>query len=1288
MAAPDVMPDQGATTVRRLALVPILSIAFLYPSVASALGLGEIDMQSALNQRLDAEIPLRGVEADQVDDIIVTLASEKAFQNVGLRRPYSLTKLRFAVKHHSGGSYYVQVSSTDPIVEPFLSFLVEVDWPGGNLLREYTVLLDPPVFATEKSSGGGNASGGAAAPTAQSAGGSESVAASGVPGRIERKAEPAQQDTAGEKAAPKQEPEAAATQEKAAATGEAGGESAAGGTPEASGTSGQAKAVAAAPSGDFGDTPVFLQVEQKEEAADRQAERAAAQASTEKQKPAKTQAYETASQGAGTTSGSGGTGTGAPSKYGPVERGETLWNIATRMKQGDMTVQQMMLALLRYNPDAFVDGNVNRLKQGYVLRVPKAAEVRSLSAQQAVAQVREQNALWRQWRNAARSAGTRSAEARKSTASTASTSGSSGATEERSRLTIVGSNEGGASSDEAASATANSSKSASQQLKLVREQLESARMEKQDLADRVDGLEKTVNKMKQLITLRENQLAKLQDQLAKLQKGETAAGATAAASGAGTTGGETASNGGEASQKSATAGSSGTAEAPDENAGNGTDKAESGSATTTATESDTGTGNAGESGTAGAGAQQETSSASDSADNTGAAGDEDQASGAAKSSDETATASASGSSAGGSGASASTSSAAGNSDSAKTRPAPDRGVTTTRTQAPPKTWLDTITGTVDAMMGTVTGVLGGLAAGGAGALFAGPMSPGVLGVAVLLVLILVALLVARRRRQGAPEPEGADTIEDISFDELGTSEEADLGRMDEGSDVIAEEFDAGASSTRGEDAPAEDDFDLGSLDGAAGDAGDDDGPRDDTVAEADVYLAYGLHQQAEDLLRLALRESPGRSDYQEKLLETLYAAGNRDDFVAEAEKFRSTIEEPQDRSWQRVVAMGRELAPDHELFQDAVAPDVRPEELQRARPATADIELDAGDDNDGLDFAFEGDESGDGSSSAEEEDEFSRTVMLDSGDFDAFDGDGGLVAPEAEAPDEGDGGAGHGITQTAAGGEADEIEFDLGDFDELTASEERPEARQQTGNETAAGSDAPGAPREQDDALEFDLSDLDTGGGEDTGDSGEPETRPASRQDFDEGLDFDIDLGGEETGGGEEPAERTASGAPTSEDDDPEATTIASPDLDLGDLDLESDPLSGFEPGENTGESTAASDDETALGATGLDEIPGFGDADDTGESRPGARGNGETVNASSGDETAWAAVDFGDEGEADLGVGSDGEDDEFDTMLDLARAYIDMGDTESANNALEEVIAAGSDKQRHEAKGLLESVQ
>jgi pilus assembly protein FimV len=95
-----------------------------------------------------AQIELLSATPEELENLQVGLASQETFERYGLERPYYLQDLRFEiVKSGSSEGNYIRVTSATPITEPFLTFLVEAMWSRGRLLREYTVLLDPPTFA-------------------------------------------------------------------------------------------------------------------------------------------------------------------------------------------------------------------------------------------------------------------------------------------------------------------------------------------------------------------------------------------------------------------------------------------------------------------------------------------------------------------------------------------------------------------------------------------------------------------------------------------------------------------------------------------------------------------------------------------------------------------------------------------------------------------------------------------------------------------------------------------------------------------------------------------------------------------------------------------------------------------------------------------------------------------------------------------------------------------------------------------------------------------------------------
>ena len=144
----DVGVKRRMIMIQRLRLLLVTLFALYYGS-AFALGLGDIELKSALNQRFEAEIVLSNVGGLEQGEIITNLASQQDFDRVGVNRDYHLTDLRFNTRVREDGAHIVHITSSKPIIEPFLNFIVEAIWPAGRILREYIVLLDPPVFSSE-----------------------------------------------------------------------------------------------------------------------------------------------------------------------------------------------------------------------------------------------------------------------------------------------------------------------------------------------------------------------------------------------------------------------------------------------------------------------------------------------------------------------------------------------------------------------------------------------------------------------------------------------------------------------------------------------------------------------------------------------------------------------------------------------------------------------------------------------------------------------------------------------------------------------------------------------------------------------------------------------------------------------------------------------------------------------------------------------------------------------------------------------------------------------------------
>ena len=129
-------------TFTSLAVMGALGI--LAPMQANAFGLGSIELSSALNEPFRAEIPVTALKDDEIGNLKVQLASREEFERAGIIHNFLLTNLKFEIVDAANKETKVVITSTQPVKEPFIDFLVTATTGNGRLIREYTVLLDPP----------------------------------------------------------------------------------------------------------------------------------------------------------------------------------------------------------------------------------------------------------------------------------------------------------------------------------------------------------------------------------------------------------------------------------------------------------------------------------------------------------------------------------------------------------------------------------------------------------------------------------------------------------------------------------------------------------------------------------------------------------------------------------------------------------------------------------------------------------------------------------------------------------------------------------------------------------------------------------------------------------------------------------------------------------------------------------------------------------------------------------------------------------------------------------------
>jgi len=125
---------------KAIAALCLLNSANLY-----ALGVGEIETHSALNQVLRAKIPLLSSKNEDPSNVRIGIASREVFKKSGIERPHYLTEIKFTPVLSKNGDISIEVLSNSTIKEPFVNFILEIEWPQGRTLKEFTILLDPPV---------------------------------------------------------------------------------------------------------------------------------------------------------------------------------------------------------------------------------------------------------------------------------------------------------------------------------------------------------------------------------------------------------------------------------------------------------------------------------------------------------------------------------------------------------------------------------------------------------------------------------------------------------------------------------------------------------------------------------------------------------------------------------------------------------------------------------------------------------------------------------------------------------------------------------------------------------------------------------------------------------------------------------------------------------------------------------------------------------------------------------------------------------------------------------------
>lgn len=848
--------DIRGIAVNKQALSLAVFIAGAYPAASNALGLGDIESSSHLNQPLRAKIELlSGVPAD-ASQIKVRLAPPDVFNRVGVARPEFLDNLQFTPTIQ-GGKPVILITSSTPIQEPFVNFLLEVSWPQGQLLKEYTVMLDPPVMMQP-----GNT----------------------VAGEATVRAEPKATGTVRRPAAPTQ---------PSAATDNAGN--------------------------------------------------AGGQAVAEPARPAVPQGSRTYR----------------------VRPGDTLFRVASRLQRPGISNDQMMMALFRANPNAFIDGNLNSLRSGVTLKAPSAPEVAKLSRDQARRQIRQHNADWRELRQslAKNTVPQKATTPVAPTASTPAKTPANAASDKR--LEVLGAKSGDAIAKDAAVASSNAKLAdLEKQLSLVRESMTARQKENDELKSRVTDLESMLNKKNRLIALRNDQLASLQKQLSDNgitvppladmnENGDVVAGkpstpAKTPAQPSNTPNVQANANKPADSSNPLIANSNTPAasvnqgkdiqthmanvngqgnnavvrtDTPAANATNNTAINPS-NATTTPPKPATPAPNAAAQTPAGMAFNNATTNGANPASTNAANATQNNAVGTAN----------------------------GNAGATPTTPVPPASTIkpVTPTPATPSSSTTPVSkppvipvAPLDAEKKPAPVFADQNKDGDILELLTSPLALQI-GAGSLALLLLLWLLSRRRK----PEDGGKtaqrtaivdddlgivnrDNDLDDDFDLRSLEQELDKAEARDSKRVEADPFgldvDNAWDNAPAQQTPAKtvqqtvaetaNTYAKGDEAWQSSNAAEED----DLLTEANVYIAYGLYQQAESELKKGIERHPERLEYHHKLLECYFVANNREAFDRQAEQFAATNDKGKDELWKAVQEWGRKISPDNKLYQGGAA---------------------------------------------------------------------------------------------------------------------------------------------------------------------------------------------------------------------------------------------------------------------------------------------------------------------------------------------------------------------------------
>jgi len=367
-----------------LSRLTLLAITACCASAAHAVGLGPIELRSYLNEPLRADVALQDVAPERLDSISARVASESAYEELGLSRNDYLGSVE-ALVVLDNGQPVVRLRGNRALQEPLLELLVVVREGRQLVQRNYTLFVDPPQFAQQREP--------AAPETTQ-------APAEGAPAPANDRAPstPAVDDPPAESAATTA-PEADAPPAQSPVNSTDRGEAPSAPVAAEEGEPGEASTGDAPSPASTPETPTVVAQPSAPPAVPdaRRTEQAPRFFTTESERELDPELLAEIGEGSGAardTAPATSRPTAAPrsSENGiyPVRRGETLWRVAvnTRPQSQGITMQQMMLAIVQTNPKAFENGDATELLAGARLRIPDAARIKSVSPADAKRQMR------------------------------------------------------------------------------------------------------------------------------------------------------------------------------------------------------------------------------------------------------------------------------------------------------------------------------------------------------------------------------------------------------------------------------------------------------------------------------------------------------------------------------------------------------------------------------------------------------------------------------------------------------------------------------------------------------------------------------------------------------------------------------------------------------------------------------------------------------------------------------------------------------------------------------------